>query len=221
MSDVGKKIRNSFFAGLLVVVPVAVSVGILWWLFTWFTNFLLPVWLRRVLEDLPYPETLYRLIALGVFVLFVIGVGWVTRLVIGRQMLAVIESWMGRVPLLNKIYGFVKEVSQTLLGQRKTVFERVVMLEYPRPGIYAIAFVTNEAEGEVQARTQQRVINVFLPTTPNPTSGFLLIVPADQLIDLKMSVADAMKLVISGGSVAPPYPLPVRQPALVAPPPAE
>ena len=212
MSETWKNLRNSFFAGLLVVVPVAASVLILIGVFTWVTDFMLPEPLRRQMLT-----PLYRIIALVVFVAFTMGVGWITRLVVGKRMVSATEAIIGRVPLLNKTYGFMKEISQTLLSGRKTMFQRVVLVEFPRPGIYSIGFVTSETEGEAQAKTKETVINVFVPTTPNPTSGFLVLVPRGQLIDLGMSVAEGMKLVISGGAVVPPFTPAGQPPAASAP----
>ncbi len=205
MKSIGRQIRNSFGAGLLVVIPLALSVGILWWLFNTVTNFLLPRALRDLMSGLPYHEFLFRIVALVTFAALVTLIGWITRLVIGRRMLRAGETLINRVPLLNKMYAFMKQVSYTMLGRKKTVFERVVLVEYPRQGIYAIGFVTSETQGEVQQRTTQEVLNIFLPTTPNPTSGFLLMVPREDLIELDMTVADGMKLVISAGAVVPEY----------------
>jgi uncharacterized membrane protein len=200
MKEVGAALRKSFFAGLVVVVPVAASVGILFWLFNTVTNWLLP----RALRDGEQP-LLYRTLALLLFVVLVTLVGWVTRLMIGRRAVALTESIIARVPLLNRIYAFVKDVSNTMFAGKKSAFQRVVLVEFPRPGSYAIGFVTSEAGGEAQALTRETVVNVFVPTTPNPTSGFLILVPRRQLIEMQMSVADGMKLVVSGGSVVPPY----------------
>jgi uncharacterized membrane protein len=205
MNEKLKGLRMSFFAGLLVVVPIAASIAILLGVFNWVTNFLLPERLRDYLSDSRFPVFLFRLVALGVFAGVVTLVGWLTRLVVGRQMVSVSEMAIARVPLLNKIYGFVKEVSHTILGAQKTVFQRVVMLEYPRSGLYMLGFVTSETGGEAQFKTKEDVLNVFIPTTPNPTSGFLVLVPKNQVIDLKMSVGDGMKMVISGGAVVPPF----------------
>ena len=200
MSETWKRLRNSFFAGLLVVVPVAGSVLILLGFFTWLTDFMLPSALQQQMLS-----PLYRVLALVLFVALTTGVGWITRLVVGRQIIGVSETLISRVPVLNKTYSFIKEISQTLLSGRKTMFQRVVLVQFPRPGVYSIGFVTSETEGEVQAKTRETVINVFVPTTPNPTSGFLILVPREQLTELDMSVADGMKLVISGGAVAPPF----------------
>jgi uncharacterized membrane protein len=198
MQELVTSFRRSFLAGLVVVLPVAGSVFILLWLFTAFTDQLLPRNLRN--ENLTF---VYRIVALLLFVLLVTPIGWITRLMAGKRLIALTESLIGRVPLLSKIYVFIKEVSDTMLSGKKTVFERVVMIEYPRPGLYTIGFVTNEAGGEAQAKTRERMINVFLPTTPNPTSGWLVLVPKDKVINMDMSVTDGMKLVISGGSVVP------------------
>src|SRR5271169_6693591 len=200
MNETWKNLRNSFFAGLLVVVPVAASVLILLAIFTWVTDFMLPDSLRQQMLT-----PLYRIIALVLFVAFTIFVGRVTRLVAGKRMVAATEAIITHVPLLNKTYGFMKEISQTLLSGRKTMFQRVVLVEFPRPGVYSIGFVTSETGGEAQAKTRETVINVFVPTTPNPTSGFLILVPRGQLIELEMSVAEGMKMVISGGAVVPSY----------------
>jgi len=126
-------------------------------------------------------------------------------LVVGKELVKFTDSLILRIPVLNKIYGFAKDVSETMLGEKKSVFEQVVLVEYPRPGIYMIGFVTNETQGEAQAKTRERVVCVFIPTTPNPTSGFLAFVPQDQLVLLEMSVGEGMKMVISGGAVVPPY----------------
>ncbi len=202
MKDLMTKLRKSFFAGLLVVLPVAASVLILIGLFTWVTDFMLP----PVLQD-KMLTPVYRVAAFVLFVGFTILVGWVTRLVIGKRMVSLSEEIIGRVPVLNRTYGFIKEISQTFLGGRKTMFQRVVLVEFPKEGMYAIGFVTSETGGEAQAKTKEQVVNVFVPTTPNPTSGFLLLVPQEKVIALEMSVGDGMKMVISGGSVVPLWPV--------------
>lgn len=208
MSERWRNLRNSFFAGLLVVVPLAASVLILVGLFTWITDFMLPPALR---DKMLTP--LYRVIALVAFVVLTTVVGWVTRLVLGRKLIVGVEALIARVPVLNRTYGFMKEISQTLLSGRKTMFRRVVLVEFPRPGIYSIGFVTSETGGEAQVKTKETVVNVFVPTTPNPTSGFLVLVPREQLVELEMSVGDGMKMVISGGAVVPPFPVGATAPA--------
>lgn len=208
MNETLKNLRNSFFAGLLVVVPVAASVLILLAIFTWVTDFMLPEFLHKQMLT-----PLYRIIALVLFVVFTIFVGRVTRLVMGKRIVSAAESLITHVPLLNKTYGFMKEISQTLLSGKKTMFQRVVLVEFPRPGMYTIGFVTSETGGEVQEKMRETLVNVFVPATPNPTSGILLFIPRAELIELHMSVAEGMKMIISCGSVMPPY-MPRTQPAV-------
>ncbi len=171
MSETWKNLRNSFFAGLLVVVPVAASVLILLGIFTWVTDFMLPDSLRQQMLT-----PLYRIIALILFVAFTIGVGWVTHLVAGKRMVSAAESLITQVPLLNKTYGFMKEISQTVLSGKKTMFQRVVLVEFPRAGMHTIGFVTNETGGETRGKMREAVISVFVPAAPNPTSGVLLFI---------------------------------------------
>ncbi|MBM3859700.1 MAG: DUF502 domain-containing protein [Verrucomicrobia bacterium] len=197
MKELMTKLRRSFFAGLLVLVPLAASLWILWAVVTWLTNWL----------PLDTRTPAHRMLALVVLVAVTTAIGWVTRLMIGKRLVSLSEELIARVPVLNRTYGFMKEISQTLLSGRKTVFQRVVLVEYPKAGTYAIGFVTSETRGETQAKTMTEVVNVFLPTTPNPTSGFLLLVPQEKVINLEMSVGDAMKMVISGGSVMPAWPM--------------
>lgn len=177
--------------------------------FTWVTNFMLP---DKLKEEMLTP--LYRVAALLIFVCLTIFVGWMMRLMLGKRMVTMTENMFSRVPLLNKTYSFMKEISHTLLAGRKTMFQKVVLLEFPRPGLYAIGFITSETGGEAQIKTTATLVNVFVPTTPNPTSGFLILVPREQLIHLEMNVADGMKMIISGGTVVPPY---TPKPALTSP----
>ncbi len=205
MNSFWKSARNSFFAGLVAVVPIAGSLIILLWLFNMVTDVLLPGFVREQLETLPYPEFLFRVLALVIFVALVTMVGWVTRLVVGKRLQTMMETLLGRVPLLNKVYAFMKEVSHTMLGGKKTMFQRVVLVEYPRAGLYSLGFVTNEFGGEAEAKTGKELISVFFPTTPNPTSGWLALIPRDEVRALDMSVAEAIKMIISGGTIVPPH----------------
>ena len=195
MSQFWKSLRNSFFAGLLIVLPVGASLGLLWWGVT-----LVTAWLP---EQFSAPQ--HRLLAVVVLIVVTIGAGWLARRVVGKRLIAVAETLIRQMPLLNRIYPFMKEISQTMLSGQKTMFQRVVLVEFPRPGVYSIGFVTGVTGGEVQAKIATAVLNVFVPTTPIPTNGFLILVPPEQVVDLEMSVAEGMKLVISGGTVVPPY----------------
>ena len=196
MSQFWKSLRNSFFAGLLIVLPVGASLGLLWWLVM-----LVTAWLPE-----PVSAPHYRLLAVMVLIVLTVGVGWLARRVAGKRLIDVAELLIRQVPLLNRIYPFMKEISDTVLSGKKTMFQRVVLVEFPRPGVFAIGFVTGPTAGEVPAQTRSPLLNVFVPTTPIPTNGFLILVPPEQVVNLEMTVAEGMKLVISGGTVVPPYP---------------
>ena len=197
MSQSWKSLRNSFFAGLLIVLPVGASLGLLWWVVM-----LVTAWLP---ERFSAPQ--HRLLAVVVLIGLTIVVGWLARRVVGKRLIAVAEMLIRQVPLLNRIYPFMKEISDTVLSGKKTMFQRVVLVEFPRPGVYSIGFVTGATGGELQTRINTPLLNVFVPTTPIPTNGFLIFVPQDHVVNLEMTVAEGMKLVISGGTVVPPFPV--------------
>ncbi len=134
-------------------------------------------------------------------VLFLAGVS--VRNFLGRKIVALGERIMSHIPFVSKIYSAVKKLVESIFFGAGKDFKRVVLIEYPRKGIYALAFVTGVSTGEVQDKTEKRVINLFLPTTPNPTSGFYLLVPEEDVIPLEMTVEDAFKLLMSGGILSP------------------
>ena len=111
---------------------------------------------------------------------------------------------MERIPLVRILYAGVKQLLETIFLQKTNAFKRVALVEYPRRGAYVIGFITGESKGEVQDKTDKDMINVFIPTTPNPTSGFYILIPEDEVLMLNMTVEDAFKLIISGGIVSPP-----------------
>jgi len=137
-----------------------------------------------------------------VVIVFLTGV--LVKNYVGGKIVTFGEIIVYKIPLVRPLYSAVKQLLTAIFSQSEETFRRVVLIEYPRKGMYAMAFVTGTAGGEVQSKTEERVINVFLPTTPNPTSGFYLLVPESQTIPLAISVEDAFKLIISGGVVAPP-----------------
>jgi len=121
------------------------------------------------------------------------------------------ESILARMPVIRSIYGAVKQILETVLAQQSNAFREAVLVEYPRRGVWAIAFITGQTKGEVQNITEEECINIFVPTTPNPTSGFLLFVPKKELVPLSMTVEEALKMVISGGILTPPDHRPASQ----------
>lgn len=204
-----KTIRRNFITGLAVILPAVVTIWLIKFI-TVKTNDLLlePTvkFLRPLIPDSAILEYAAKVLILVFVVVFMALVGFGTRVLFLRKFFSYWERKISQLPMIGKIYGATKEMSHAFLGQSKGVFTRVVLVEFPRKNIYAIGFVTSEGRGEVQDKTAEKVINVFVPTTPNPTSGFLLLVPEDEMIKLDMSIDEGLKLVISGGVV----PLPER-----------
>lgn len=209
-----KSIRAAFFAGLIALTPILVTAFVLNWLvdkiggnFRDFILFFLP---HEVLEagDSRYAGLIrfgWNVAAMLVAFAQITVLGYLTRYVAGRFVFLQTERLMHRVPLIGAIYHSVKQMVETFSSQNRA-FEKVVLVQFPRPGVYAIGFLTNRTRGEAQARTSRELWNVFVPTTPNPTSGFLLMLPREEIIELEMTVGEGMKLIVSGGAVSPPWP---------------
>ena len=197
-----RRIRNIFITGLLITLPIALTYFILQFLFK-NLDALSPVF-TQVLIDMgaPIPEG-YRIPALGLVItlLIVLAVGWFTTNFFGKQMINLGESLVEKIPFVRKIYKGSKQVVQSIAHADTTAFRKVVLLEFPRRGMLAIGFVTGSARGEVQEYTREDVLNVFVPTMPNPTSGFLVFAPPEDLTEIDMSIEDGIKYVVSGGIV--------------------
>lgn len=197
-----RRIRNIFITGLLITLPIALTYFILQFLFK-NLDALSPVF-TQVLIDMgaPIPEG-YRIPALGLVItlLIVLAVGWFTTNFFGKQMINLGENLVEKIPFVRKIYKGSKQVVQSIAHADTTAFRKVVLLEFPRRGMLAIGFVTGSARGEVQEYTREDVLNVFVPTMPNPTSGFLVFAPPEDLTEIDMSIEDGIKYVVSGGIV--------------------
>ena len=202
---ISKRIQRHFITGLVVLTPIALSIYIFWKIFVIFDN-----WMAGFLEFffvriLGIENYYYRIPGLGILVmiLLIILVGILTRLYVGRKLIDLGNWIVGKIPFFNTIYLTLKQITEALFSDKGEVFRKAVLLEYPRKGIYSIAFMTQDTRGEVQNRIEDDLISVFLPTTPNPTSGFLLFVPKKDVTELDMPIEEALKLVISGGAVNP------------------
>jgi len=153
------------------------------------------------------PETYLHIHIPGLGLILTIGlvfvVGLLTRNFVGRKMVHLGEGIVDRIPIARIIYIGVKQLLEALFVQKTKAFDKAALIEYPRRGVYAIGFITGESKGEVQSMTPKNMINVFVPTTPNPTSGFYILIPENELIVLSMSVEDAFKLIVSGGIISP------------------
>ena len=186
------RLRTWFIAGLIVFLPVAITFSIIAWLFRIVDSFL--GWLLPPLVGRPIPGV--GLIA-SIVVIFVIGA--LATNVLGRRFVGFFEGMLLRIPLARSIYAATKSISATLFLQRRAAFRRPVLIQWPRAGIYTVGFVTGDTVGLPTGRG----VNVFVVSTPNPTTGFLTLVPEEEVQSLDMTVEEALKLVISGGIVSP------------------
>lgn len=205
-------LRRWFFAGLLVSAPILLTAYITWLLVTWidgYTASFLPSNLNpATYVDFPLPG-----IGIVFGVVLIILIGALTTGLLGRSLIRVGESLLSRVPVIRSLYGATKQIMETVMASQSDAFREVVLIEYPRRGIWAIGFVTGATKGEVQNLSSEKLINVFVPTTPNPTSGFLLFFPRQDVISLDMGVEEAVKMVVSGGIVTPDDPRASRKAA--------
>ena len=197
-----QRIRAYLLAGILITAPISLTLYLAW-VFIGFVD-------SKITPLIPYsynPETYlpFALPGLGLVILVIalISIGALTAGFLGRIWLRLSENVLTRMPVIRNVYGALKQILETVLAQQSNAFREAVLVEYPRRGIWAIAFITGRTEGEVQNITEEECTNIFLPTTPNPTSGFLLFVPKKDLISLSMTVEEAIKMVISGGIVTP------------------
>ena len=199
-------LKNDLIAGLLVVIPLATTIWLTITVASWVVNFLtrIPKQINPFDDLNPFLVTLLNLgVGLAVPLLCILLIGLMARNIGGRWLLDVGEDVLEAIPLAGAVYKTLKQLLETLLKDTNGKFRRVILVEYPRRGIWAIAFVTGSMSNEIQAQMVRPVISVFIPTTPNPTTGWYAVVPEDEVINLSMSIEDAFKVVISGGIVAP------------------
>lgn len=216
-------LRTAFLSGLVLLAPLAVT----WFVFSWLIDKVAGAFRPLFFFYLPegfsgYPGVGLVLDVLTTFLVIALitALGYVSRYVISHYFGQMTERLIQNIPGVSTVYRSVKQIVATFSAQKRNVFEKVVLVQFPREGTYAIGFLTNRAQGEVQARTAEEVWTVFVPTTPNPTSGFLILVPQRDITVLEMSVGDAMKLIISGGAVSPVWPpggAPTPPPPLAVP----
>ncbi|WP_269582032.1 DUF502 domain-containing protein [Roseibium sp. Sym1] len=201
------RLRNYFLTGLVITGPIGITLWLTWTFIKWVDGWVKPFVPKLYNPDtyLPFPIPGFGLIV-AIFVLTIVG--FLAANFLGRSMLSVGENIVGRMPLVRNIYSGLKQIFETILDQRGDSFTKAALIEYPRKGLWAIVFISTDTKGEVAARLEDQAdtMSVFLPTTPNPTSGFLLFVPKEDIIELDMSVEDAAKLVISAGLVSPRHP---------------
>lgn len=200
--------RSSFLTGLAVVFPAILSIAAIVWLFSKVTTltdlllFFLPRSWTHTNGGAGEMDWYWSVAALLLALILISLVGVLTRYYVGKKIIDWTDRLLMQIPLLNKIYGAIKQVNEAFAGNKNS-FKTVVLVEFPRPGIYSVGFITSEQHAEVQQKTREKVVCVFVPTTPNPTSGFLVLVPEEKAVKLEMSVADAIRFIVSLGAVAP------------------
>jgi len=209
--------RRYFVAGVLFFAPIGITIWAIASIVVWLDNLILPAFLKLIFPDLDEPPSLPVVGMLFTFFVIIL-LGVIARHFLGGEFQRFWERMLSQVPVARSIYGGVKQLLEAIFTtEQSSRFNRVVMLEYPRRGLYALAFVTGPARGEMQEINETRMINCFLPTTPNPTSGFYLVVPENEITNLDITVEDAFKVVMSAGLVTPgsiadstPRPVPPR-----------
>ncbi len=198
-----QRLRTYFLTGIVVTAPLGITIFIAWKFIGLVDGWVTPLIPTKYNPGTHLPFDIPGL-GLVVAVAALTLIGALTASFTGRLLVRFGERLVARMPVVRAVYGALKQIFETVLAQSSKSFREVVLVEYPRRGIWAIAFVTGTTEGEIQHLAEDDLVNVFLPTTPNPTSGFLLFVPRRALITLDMTVEEGIKLVISGGIVAPP-----------------
>lgn len=196
------RMRRYFLTGLVVAAPIGITIYIGWWFITFVDDHIKPL-IPTVYNPENYLPFSIPGLGLVAVIIFLIILGALTANLFGRALIRFGERIVDRMPVVRSIYGTLKQIFETVIAQDTKSFSDVVLVEYPRKGIWAIAFVSAENKSEIQTKMEDEVINLFLPTTPNPTSGFLLFVPKKDLIYLDMTPDQGAKYVISAGLVNP------------------
>ncbi|MBV9386650.1 MAG: DUF502 domain-containing protein [Chroococcidiopsidaceae cyanobacterium CP_BM_ER_R8_30] len=210
-------LKNDLIAGLLVVIPLATTIWLTITVAIWVINFLtrIPKQLNPFESmDPVLVNLLSLLVGLAVPLACILLIGLMARNIVGRWLLNSGEQLLQAIPLAGSVYKTLKQLLETVFKDTNNKFRRVILVEYPRRGIWAIAFVTGTASSEIQSHLSRPMLSIFIPTTPNPTTGWYAVVPEDEVLDLSMSIEDAFKVIISGGIVAPSTPLPPLVPVL-------
>lgn len=201
-----KSLRNAFVTGLIILLPLGFTFIVV--------NFLVKTigtpasrifffFLEPELRQSPWVDPLLDIISTLVVFILITLIGLLSTYFLGRLLVNLTEKLFTKLPLIGKVYNTAKQVVDAFGKEKRSIFQKTVLFEFPKKGMYAIGFLTSTGKGEIHHHVQEDLVNVFMPTTPNPTTGFLLMIPRDQIIELTMSTTEAMKLIISGGAVTP------------------
>jgi uncharacterized membrane protein len=190
-------LKRIFTTGLITLLPLGITIYVFYFIFNFLDKLLGGVVERIFNYSVPGIG-----FAAGIILIFLVG--FIASNLIGRKIIAMWDALFQKIPLTRSIYSSAKQIIDAFTLQGKHAFQKVVLLEYPRKGLYVLGFVTGTSKGEVQEKTHEDVINIFVPTTPNPTSGMLILAPHHEVIEMDMTVEEGMKVIISGGLVSPP-----------------
>ncbi|OPL10375.1 MAG: hypothetical protein AVO34_10845 [Firmicutes bacterium ML8_F2] len=191
------KLKTIFTTGFLTILPLAVTIYVFYLIFSFLDN---------LLGNLIQAIIGFRVPGIGFAagIALILIIGFIASNIIGRRLIDFSDRLLQRVPLAKSIYVSARQIIDAFTIQGKAAFQKVVLLEYPRRGLYVLGFVTGSSKGEIQGKTHEETLNIFIPTTPNPTSGMLILAPRSEVIDLDMTVEEGMKVIISGGLFSPP-----------------
>lgn len=199
-------IRRAFLSGVVLLAPLGITFFVFNWLvlkiggsFKAKVFFFLP---NEILTD-PKLELFWNVTATIMVVFLVTLLGFLSQYFVAKYLWSIGERLLNNLPVINTVYTSVKQIIETFSTQNRAVFQKVVLIQFPREGAYAIGFLTSNSRAEIKSKTDKQLKNIFVPTTPNPTSGFLVMLPEDQVKELDMSVGEGMKFIISGGAVVP------------------
>jgi uncharacterized membrane protein len=198
--------RNAFVSGALLLAPLVVTILAFSWIIDKVGGTFRPIYqdyLPQAMQRIPF---FWDLLATILVLLLVTGLGYLSHYVFGKYFLSLAERAVRKIPGVGPVYNSVKQIVSTFGTQNRNLFNKVVLIEYPRKGVWTLGFLTNKTQGEAQSLIGDEIWTVFVPTTPNPTSGFLLMLPHRDVIELEMGVGEGMKMIISGGAVVPPPP---------------
>lgn len=199
--------RNAFLSGALLLAPLIVTILAFKWVIDAVGGTFRPVYQAYLPETVQHIPFLWDLLATFAVVLLVTALGYLSQYFFGKLFLSITERAIQRIPAVGAVYNSVKQIVGTFRAENRNLFNKVVLVEFPREGLWVLGFLTNKEQGEPHARTGVETWTIFIPTTPNPTSGFLIMAPKDKVRELDMPVGDGMKMIISGGAVIPPWPL--------------
>jgi uncharacterized membrane protein len=206
LQKIKQDLKNDLIAGILVVIPLATTIWLSFVIANWAINFLTSIPKQLNPFDNLHPiltNLLNFLVGLTVPLVFILLIGLMARNFVGKWLLNIGEQILQSIPLAGSIYKTLKQILETLFQDSKSKFSQVVMIEYPRKGLWTLGFVTGQMSNAIQSHLETPMISVFVPTTPNPTSGWYVVVPEDEVITLSLSIEDAFKILISGGIVSP------------------